>query len=43
LRDNYYFDWHGAEADLQKALALDANFVPAQPQCGGRLRTHVSW
>jgi TolB-like protein len=30
LRNYYYFDWHGAEADFQKALALDANFVPAQ-------------
>jgi len=30
LRNNYYFDWHGAEVDFQKALALDANFVPAQ-------------
>src|SRR5260370_27312569 len=30
LRANYYFDWHGAEADYQKALVLDANFVPAQ-------------
>ena len=30
LRNYYYFDWQGAEADFQKALALDANFVPAQ-------------
>jgi TolB-like protein len=30
LRANYYFDWHGAEVDYQKALVLDANFVPAQ-------------
>ncbi|HWS61512.1 MAG TPA: TIR domain-containing protein [Steroidobacteraceae bacterium] len=30
LRNSYYFDWHGAEVDFQKALALDANFVPAQ-------------
>ena len=30
LRANYYFDWHGAEDDYQKALVFDANFVPAQ-------------
>jgi TolB-like protein len=30
LRNYYYFDWHGAEEDFQKARALDANFVPAQ-------------
>jgi TolB-like protein len=39
LRNNYYFDWHGAEADLQKALALDANFVPAQVEYAFLLAT----
>jgi TolB-like protein len=39
LRNNYYFDWHGAEADLQKALALDANFVPAQVEYAYLLAT----
>jgi TolB-like protein len=39
LRDNYYFDWHGAEVDLQKALALDANFVPAQVEYAYLLAT----
>ncbi len=29
LRNSYDFDWHGADVDFQKALALDANFVPA--------------
>lgn len=29
LRNNYYFDWNGARADFEKALALDPNFVQA--------------
>jgi TolB-like protein len=39
LRNYYYFDWHGAEADFQKALALDANFVPAQVDYADLLAT----
>jgi TolB-like protein len=39
LRNSYYFDWHGAEVDLQKALALDANFVPAQVEYAFLLAT----
>jgi tetratricopeptide (TPR) repeat protein len=39
LRNYYYFDWHGAEADFQKALALDANFVPAQVDYAALLAT----
>jgi TolB-like protein len=39
LRNNYYFDWHGAEVDDQKALALDANYVPAQVECAALLGT----
>ena len=29
LRSTYYFDWKGAQADVEKALALDPNFVQA--------------
>jgi len=29
LRGNYYFDWNGSQSDLQKALALNPNYVPA--------------
>jgi len=29
LRNVYYHDWSGAQADFEKALALDANFGPA--------------
>ena len=39
LRNYYYFDWHGAEEDFQKALALDANFVPAQVRYAELLAT----
>jgi TolB-like protein len=39
LRNYYYFDWHGAETDFQKALALDANFVPAQVDYAALLAT----
>jgi TolB-like protein len=39
LRNYYYFDWQGAEADFQKALALDANFVPAQVDYAALLAT----
>ena len=39
LRNYYYFDWHGAEADIQKALALDAHFVPAQVDYAALLAT----
>jgi TolB-like protein len=39
LRNNYYFDWDGAEVDFQKALALDANFVPAQVEYAYLLAT----
>jgi TolB-like protein len=39
LRNSYYFDWHGAEDDLRKALALDANFVPARVDYAALLAT----
>ncbi|HEY4872592.1 MAG TPA: TIR domain-containing protein [Steroidobacteraceae bacterium] len=39
LRNYYYFDWHGAEADFQKALELDASFVPAQVDYAALLAT----
>ena len=39
LRNYYYFDWHGAEEDYQKALALDANFVPAKVHYADLLAT----
>jgi TolB-like protein len=39
LRNYYDFDWHGAEQDYQKALALDANFVPAQVHYADLLAT----
>ena len=39
LRNYYYFDWQGAEADFQKALALDANFTPAQVAYAALLAT----
>jgi TolB-like protein len=39
LRNYYYFDWQGAEADFQKALALDANFTPAQVDYAALLAT----
>jgi TolB-like protein len=39
LRNNYFFDWYGAEADYQKALALDPNYVPAQVGYAGLLAT----
>ncbi len=29
MRNNYYFDWPGARADYEKALALDPNYVQA--------------
>jgi len=34
LRNYYYFDWQGAQADFQKALALDPNYVPALISAG---------
>jgi TolB-like protein len=39
LRNYYDFDWHGAEEDYQKALALDANFVPAKVHYADLLAT----
>jgi TolB-like protein len=39
LRNYYYFDWPGAQADYQKALTLDPNFVPALIQQGDLLAT----
>jgi TolB-like protein len=39
LRNYYYFDWQGAQADYQKALALDPNYVPALIQSGDLLAT----
>jgi TolB-like protein len=39
LRDSYYYDWTGAEADYQKSLTLDPNFVPAQIQYAMLLAT----
>ena len=39
LRNFYDFDWDGAEQDYQKALALDANFVPAQVRYADLLAT----
>jgi TolB-like protein len=39
LRNYYYFDWHGAQADYHKALALDPNYVPALIQSGDLLAT----
>jgi TolB-like protein len=29
LRNSYYFDWQGAQADFEKALVLDPNYVQA--------------
>ena len=29
LRNNYYFDWSGAQADFKKAIELDPNYVQA--------------
>jgi tetratricopeptide (TPR) repeat protein len=39
LRNYYYFDWPGAQADYQKALALDPNYVLALIQSGDLLAT----
>jgi TolB-like protein len=39
LRNYYEFDWHGADEDYRKALALDVNFVPAQVEYAELLAT----
>jgi len=39
LRNYYYFDWSGAQADYRKALTLDPNFVPALIHQGDLLAT----
>jgi TolB-like protein len=39
LLNFYDFDWHGAEEDYKKALALDPNFGPAQVRYADLLAT----
>ncbi len=39
LRTNYYFDWSGAQADFEKALQLDPNYVQALVDEGVLLAT----
>jgi TolB-like protein len=39
LRVNYFFDWSGAQADYERALALDPNYARALVAEGGLLAT----